>query len=202
MGLFNKNNGQQMSPRQLLKNRSANGRNNILIVLAFTAINMVLTITGNGTYFLFSAFIPYYLVTNGAVLCGMYPEEFYEEVTGAPYHSMEFYDKSYFVIMLAIAIVILAVYLLCWFFSKKESRRMGWMIGALVFFSLDTLAMIFLGGIAADMIIDYAFHGWVIFSFVSAILAIRKLKAMPEEVIEAVAYEPVPDTTEQLPPEE
>lgn len=202
MGLFNKNNGQQVSQRQLLENKVTGGRSNILILLAFTVVNILLAVTNSNTYFLFSAYVPYALVDIGMLLCGMYPQEFYEEIYEAPYHSLEFYDKSIFYVGMVVAIIILAVYLAIWFFSKKESSRLGWLIFALVFFGIDTLAMLLMGGIAMDMILDYVFHGWVIYSLVSGILAIRKLKQLPEEVVEAVAYAPAADAAEQLPPEE
>lgn len=189
MGFINKENGQQPPQRQLLENRFRSARYNILLVLIFTAVNILLAVTQSNLYFLFSAYIPYALVDLGMLLCGMYPEEFYEAFYGAPYHSLEFSSKVIFVIALAVAVVILVWYLMSWLFTKKV--KLGWMIFAFAFFVVDTLAMLIIGGISLDMLIDYVFHAWVLFSLLNGILAGRKLKKLPEEVVDAVAAEPV-----------
>ena len=47
---------------------------NLLLVVAFSVINIVLLVTNANTYFLFSAFIPYFVVDYGMYFCGLYPE--------------------------------------------------------------------------------------------------------------------------------
>lgn len=177
--------GQATTPRGQLENRYASARANLLLVVVFTAINLVLLISQSDTYFLFSAFIPYILTSFGVILCGMYPAEFYlEELM-----DVEFLDKSFFVVMLVISLIILGLYLLSWFLSKK---RGGWLIFALVFFSLDTLGMFLLGGFSMDSIVDVLFHAWVIFSLCSGVIAHSKLKKLPPEETAPAAEWTVP----------
>jgi hypothetical protein len=80
--------------------------------------------------------------------------------------------------MLVVAGVILVLYLLSWILSKKN--RYGWLIAALVLFSIDTLIMFAFAGLALDCIVDYLFHAWVIVSLSIGISNALKLKKMPE----------------------
>ncbi|MBQ8028597.1 MAG: hypothetical protein IJ262_04225 [Clostridia bacterium] len=146
---------------------------NLLLVVVFTAINVVLLVTNSNTYFLFSAFIPYFLADYGMYFCGMYPEEYYSDVP-----DMEFSQKSLFAITISIAVAILLLYFLCWYFSKK--KKIGWLIFALVLFVVDTLAMLGFSGFSSDMILDIVFHVWVIASLVGGIVNFKKLKKLPE----------------------
>lgn len=174
MGLFNKNQNketQTVSQRQKLEGRYVSARMNILWVVLFTVINLVLLVANSNTYFLFSAFIPYAIADLGMYICGKYPADFYES-------QFEAVDSSALVILLGVAAVICVLYLLCWLFSKKG--RVGWIIVALVFFTLDTVLML-LFGLGADSIIDVLFHGWVIISLSMGIAAHFKLKKLPEE---------------------
>lgn len=181
--LFCKDQTEQDVPlKQTLREKYLNARHNILLILVFTVINVVLLITNSNTYFLFSAYVPYMIVDLGMLLCGMYPIEYY----GTEFASLEFLGKGVFVAIMVIVAVILALYLLCWIFSKEIT---GWMVTALVFFCVDTAIMLLLNGIVSDMIIDLIFHGWVIFSLGSGISAYNKLKKLPAE--EEVPVEPI-----------
>ena len=186
MGLFNRNNNAatQLSPRQILENKYSSSCGNLLLVVVFTAINIVLLVANSNTYFLFSAYIPYLLADLGMYFCGLYPAEFY----GGSTVGMDFFSKSFLAVMLGIAAVILVLYLLSWVFSRKQ--KPGWLIFALVFFGIDTVAMLVLNGFAVDSIVDYLFHGWVIYSLFSGISAYSKLKKLPEEP-EQIVEEPV-----------
>ncbi|MBP3391602.1 MAG: hypothetical protein J6L76_02300 [Clostridia bacterium] len=178
--------------RQMLEGKYRNSRNNILLVVIFTAVNILLLVAESNTYFLFSAFIPYILVDFGRLVCGMYPAEFYEP-------GVEPLSKGVFAMLLIIAIVILAVYLLCWIFSKKN--KVGWLITALALFAVDTLCMFLLGGIQVEQILDIVFHVWVVVSLAIGIHAHFKLKKIPEQVIEVEAVEVQPAETEAEPEE-
>lgn len=192
MSLFNKNKSEtiQVSQRQILENKYLNARGNILLVVALTVINIILLVTNSNTYFLFSAYIPYALVDIGMSFCGMYPAEYYVDF----FDEIEFLPKEFFAVMLSIAIVILLLYFLCWIFSKKF--KIGWLIAALVFFGIDTLAMFMINGFVIDAVIDYVIHVWVIFSFANGLVAYSKLKKLPDETdqesdVLAVNGEPV-----------
>ncbi len=197
MGLFNKQKSAAEVPQsQMLQSRYANACNNVLLVVALTAINIILLATNSNTYFLFSAYIPFALVDVAMVLCGRYPAEFY---TG-DFAGMEFFPQSVFVIALCIAAVILLIYVLCWVFAKKQ--KCGWLIAALVLFLVDTVAMFALNGVILDSVFDYVIHVWVIISLVSGIAAFGKLKKLPAEpeadaVPMTEAEAPVPEITEE-----
>ena len=128
----NKNPG--VSDRRLYESKYNTARMNLLLVLAFTAINIILVLAGSYTYFLFSASIPYFLVDVGMLMCGKYPPEAYVgELAG-----MEFLPPAFLVILTILAVLILAAYVLCWVFSKK---KVGWLMAALILFVIDTLGM-------------------------------------------------------------
>ena len=163
------------SQRSVLSVKYTSSRHNLLFVVAFSLINLVLLLTNSGTYFLFSASLPYIIADWGMFLCGKYPAEIYAEY----YPEMTtFLDSSVLVVLVAIAVIIIALYLLCWIMSKKHGA--GWLIAALVFFCLDTAAM-FLLPIDVSFLLDIAFHGWVIYSLAVGIVANSKLKKLPEE---------------------
>lgn len=171
--LFQKNETLNIPEHQKLENRYKGSINNLLVIVLFSVVNIVLLVTNADSYFLFSAFIPYFLADYGMYYCGMYPEDYYYDVG-----EMEFLDKSYFVYALVIAAVILLVYLLCWFMAKK--KKIGWVIAALIFFALDTAAMLFFMGINMDMFMDILIHIWVFGYLINAIVVYRKMKKAPE----------------------
>ena len=177
------NQGVSLTPRQNYERKYKASRANLLLVVIATAINMFLIATGSDTYFLFSAFIPYFFTTIGMVQCGLLPPEYYEY----PMEDYIFYDKSLFVALLIISIILTSLYLLAWFMSRKN--RVGWLIFALVFFGLDTLGMLIFNGIAADGIIDIVFHAWIIYYLVVGIIAHNKLKNYPYEDEPVMAYQ-------------
>lgn len=171
----NESANEAVSQRQTLESKYTGARHNILLILAFSVINIILLVTNSNTYFLFSAYVPYVIVDLGMALCGMYPSEYYgEDLTG-----MEFLGKEFLTVTIVIAALLLVLYLLSWIFSKKN--RVGWLIFALVFFSIDTAMMLLLTGFSMDFIVDSIFHGWVIVSFAGGISAHYKLKKLPEE---------------------
>ena len=91
---------------------------------------------------------------------------------------MTFLNNSVFVVLLIIAVALSFVYLLAFLMSSKN--RVGWLVFALVFFGIDTLAMLFLGGISVETILDVIFHGWCIVSLILGIVSHYKLKELPE----------------------
>lgn len=171
--------------RRKLANQYNNTRHNLLLVVIFSLVNIALLAANSNTYFVFSAFIPYAIVDVAMFLCGRYPVEFYEDMTG-----LYFYDDSVFVAALIVALVMVAFYLLCWLLTKKG--RAGWMIASLVFFALDTVLMLLVNGLDASMMMDIIFHGWVLVSLFLGIRAHFKLKKMPEE-------EPAPEAQPEFP---
>lgn len=165
----------QTTLRSYYESKYATSRANLLLTAVFTVINLILLITNSNTYFLFSAFIPYYITSLGMLLCGRYPEEYYTDGL----EDIIFINDSFFAVTLTVAVVMVLFYLLAWLLSKK--RRVGWLILSLVFFSLDTILMLLLNGIALDWIMDILFHGYVIYFLIIGINAHFKLKKLPLE---------------------
>lgn len=139
-------------------------RSNLLLMIILTVVNIILLATGADTMLLFSATVPYYAVAFGII----------SEIS------------QLIVAGLLVAAVILVLYLLCWIFSKKHY---GWMIAALVFFILDSIAMIGLYILAEDFsgILDLVIHIWVLYYLIIGVRYGYKLKNIPPE--EAVEYE-------------
>ena len=147
---------------------------NLLLVVVFSAVNIVLLLVNADTYFLFSAFLPYFAVDYGMFLCGMYPEEYYYDMPDTT-----FVDKSFLGLYIAIAAAFLLAYLLCWYLAKK--KKIGAVILALVMFLIDTAAMLWLTGFVMDSIIDILMHIWVISYLVIGIVTYFKIKKSPQE---------------------
>ena len=152
---------------------------NLLLVVVFSAVNIVLLLVNANTYFLFSAFLPYFAVDYGMYFCGMYPEEYYYDVP-----DMVFEEKSFLGICIAIAAGFLLAYLLCWYLAKK--KKIGAVILALVMFLIDTVAMLWLTEFAMDSIIDILMHIWVISYLIIGIVTYFKMKKAPDELAEAI----------------
>ena len=169
-----------LTERKKLQTKFNNARANLLAAVAFTGINIVLLFVDASSYFLFSIFVPYFITLMAMLVTGKLPAEFYAE----DWAGYEFLDGSVFWIVLVIAIVIIGLYLLSWFLSKKN--KVGWLVFALVIFCIDTLLMLFLQGMS-ESIMDIIFHVWVIVSLTSGIIAYNKLKKLPEEEIVEIA---------------
>lgn len=180
MALFgNKAKNQNISERDLLLSKYHSGRHNLLLVVVFSAINLIMLLTNSGSYFLFSAYVPYFLGDLGMYQCGKYPAEVY----GEDFASMEFSDISFLIVAVAIAAVVIGVYLLCWILAKK--MKVGFIVFGLVMFAVDTAFFLLLFGINTEMILDIVFHAWVLISLVNAIVAYNKLKKLPPEEVAA-----------------
>ncbi|MBQ2254027.1 MAG: hypothetical protein II325_02610 [Clostridia bacterium] len=89
---------QSVALRNYLKMRYIQARGNLMLAVCLTAVNILMLLLQFTGMFLFSVTVPYY-----AVLFGMVEE------TG-----------TLFIPCLLFALAILAVYFLCWLFSKKN----------------------------------------------------------------------------------
>ncbi|MGM9605850.1 MAG: hypothetical protein ACI3XG_12395 [Faecousia sp.] len=126
----------------------AMGRSALLVVLCLTVLNLVLLIAGSNTYLLFSASVPYYLT----VMARGYDLAAYGGV-----------NQGYTWAALAISAVVLGLFLLCWFLSRKTP---SWLTAGLVLFVLDTICLAllcrFVFGGFMDSILDFFMHAWVL----------------------------------------
>ena len=197
MGIFfsNTTDNQQVSPREALQSKYNSARSNLLWVLAFTVINIVLLFADGSTYFLFSLFVPYALVLLGMLFTGRLTDKALPDELA----ELEALPDAVLTIMTVIAAVIILLYLISWIFSKKN--RVGWLIFALVLFSIDTGIFLLIGGISVDSIVDIVFHIAVIVLLAGGISAHSKLKKLPpeEEIVETTAevVEEVPEVIEE-----
>lgn len=145
----------QMSNRDQLQQAYNKARGNLLLVIILTAVNIVLFFLGSESMMLFSASVPFYGVVFG-------------------------YYMGLTVPAVILAVIILALYLVCWLQSKKKS---GWMTVALVLFILDTLVMAGMYLLIEDAsgFLDVLIHAWVLYYLILAISTGKKLKNLPEE---------------------
>lgn len=171
------------SERQLLAGRYNSARVNLILVVALTAINIIMVAAGIDSYFVFSANVPYLLTLLGAFYCGKLPEEFYEGGMDA----YEFLDPAVYTVLLVISILIVAAYLAFFFLSAKG--RVGWLIAAEVFFVIDTLAMFGYFGFDVSILMDIILHIYVVVTFAMGISAAFKLRKMPPEPAEPIVVE-------------
>lgn len=149
---------------------------NLLCVIIFTLINIFLLLTNSNSYFLFSAAIPRTLIDLGMFMCGKYPLEYYGNVL-----SYSFYGNGFFIAMIAGAVIVLGLYLLCWFMAAKKKKG-AWLIVGLVLFIVDTIMFFYWYGFATDMIIDLVFRVWIGFSLIQGITSFFSFKKLSAEL--------------------
>ena len=175
--LFQRTPAGAVSPtRGALEYRYRSARNQLLWIVGFSALNLILLVGGTNTRFLFSAIIPLMLVDLGMYLCGMYPVEEY----GAEYNELTFLDSGVFYAIVAVAFVIVGVYLLLWFLARKN--KYVWLIVAAVLFALDSVMVLFsMLGSPGGALLDLLFHAWIMYSLISGIISAVKLGNLPPE---------------------
>lgn len=175
---------------------------NILAMAALTLVNIVMIIVNANTSFPFSAAVPMYLVLLFSELCGMRSPEFYEQNYGADWESLDFMSSGLFWGIVAVAVLMVAVYFALWFFSRKKKV---FSIILMVLYAIDTLGLLGFCTVvyAFDFyaIIDLAFHAWVFYYLILAIKAWDGLQYAPSEAELAAQYAPIvpevtPDTVE------
>lgn len=173
----------QPSQHAIYGQRYKKSRMSLLLIFICTAVNLLLLVTGSDTYYLFSAYVPYFIAVTGMIFCGRFPPEYYEDGL----ENIVFYDTYVFVILLIIAVISALYYLLAWILSNKN--RVGWIIASLAVFGIDTAVMLILNGFAPEIMLGLVFHGLVIFHLITGVIAHRKLKTFPPEEDIAVLQE-------------
>jgi hypothetical protein len=152
-------NQQQLYYQKSNQYRSARG--SLLTIVLLSVIN-VFSMIFSGSYFLFSAYLPQLFIYMGLDLAA------------------ESGDSLFLIVAGVFAVIVVVPYLLCWIFSKKH---VGWMIGALCMFSLDSVLFLvdfvaFLQAGDFTMIIDLLIRIWAI---VSLILGVKHGLAAKKE---------------------
>ena len=146
--------GQKQTPEQ----KYNQARGNLMLVVAFTAINVVMLMLDSNTQFLFSAAFPSVAYALG---------DYLTEYTGI---------EMFRIGALMLAFGNIGLYLLCWFCAKKYR---GFMVFALVLFVLDCFAFLsefVIFEIDASIGMDVVFHVWVLWALISGVIAMAGLK--------------------------
>lgn len=150
-----------MDSRVELEKRYKGARSNLLLMTAFSVVNIVLLILNTGVSFLFSATAPSVLVGVGLI--------FKEEPTLNALGGVCF----------ALGFVIIGIYGLFYWLSKKYKV---FMLVSLIFFAIDTLLLLWVLslGFEASVLIDIAFHVWVLLSLGRGVWAWTHLMDLPD----------------------
>ena len=148
------------------------GRNNLLMVAGLTVLNIILYYAQSTITFPFSAFLP-----QAAVAIGLEGEY----VTGSP---------IFLVLGIFLAVLVIGFYVASALLSKK---RPGWFIAALIMFLIDTGILLWFcfPGFEVESLIDIAFHCWVLYYLVRAVIARSKLKLIAEQPAQVESAEGV-----------
>lgn len=148
-----------------LKKQIAAGRYALLVIQLLTVVNLAMVLLDRGSCFLFTASVPYYLTLLARGLDNGFADAAWT-VFGA-----------YTYAALAVSVVILALYFLCWLLSREHP---GWLAAAFVLFLLDSVAMLILThllyGSLLPMALDVFLHGWALWQLWQAVRANRKRK--------------------------
>ena len=149
-------------------------RGNLMLVVIFTAINLLLALLNTGYYFLFSATAPQFIFE----ICRLVAQELNNNV--------------FTIIGIFSAFLIIALYFIFFLLSK---RIRAFMLAALIFFSIDSLLFVyvfFLGAFDISMILDIVFHGFIMFSLINGVMAWSKLHHISDAEITAAMLPPPP----------
>lgn len=137
----------------------ANARRNLLSVPIFTTISVILLLTNSSSiHFLFGASIPFWLPAIATRIDNLL-------MIGHPFTIAAY----------AISMVSIFLYVLCWLFSHDWR---GWMIAALVLFSLDSLFMIgmmYTFHAYWRMILEFLYHVWIMCYLIRGVYSSGKL---------------------------
>ena len=185
MGLFSKKpmTAEQLAAeaqRKTPQGKYNSARSNLLLVVAFSLVNLVLTVVQADLYFLFSATFPW--------VAAVFGQAFAEEL-GAP---------VFLVVGIVLAVISIGLYFLCWLLSKKNY---GWMIAATILFGLDCILLLFF--LSADMVVDLVFHALVMYYLISGCIAGGKGGTQPMPAVPSDDPQTVyaPDGQLQTPPQ-
>lgn len=162
MNRRNANQNEDKSSREYQEQLLGRSRGFFLTIIIFTVINLVLLVLNQGTYFLFSASIPYYLTGISLVMDG-----------GAVGQNAA--------VALGVSAVLLGFYLLCWLLS---ARKPVWLTIGICIFAVDTAALIYvclkLLESPLDGLFDLLIHALLIWEMSKGVTAAKNLKDMPE----------------------
>jgi len=140
----------------------ARSRSNLLLVVAFTTINLFLHLTGSDFFLLFSATLP-------SLALGF----------------LDSWGPAGSGVIVAFA----AVFLYCLFWALAKRNRV-FILFALVFFTIDTIVFFYLlfvviAQFEGMFLVEVAFHLWIMFYLVTGAIAWYKLRDVDAEAVAA-----------------
>ena len=137
-------------------------RSNLIAMTVLTIVNIAAYFFGGNFGFPFSAFFPYAAVIFGDIFAA------------------ELGDPMIFYWGIALASISLILFFIGYILSKK---RHIWLTIVTVLYVLDLIFMTFIYFPDFDFsaLLDYVFHFWVLYYLVLGVIAVRKIKNLPEE---------------------
>lgn len=155
--------------RHTLETRYDKARAGLLLLTVFTLLNMSLVLLGQDLFFLFSASLPYQAVYLGMYRIGKLPDEVY----GAALKEMEFSAPSFLIAQTVAAVVLTALFFLCWI---RSARRSAYQLTlATLLLAADTVYLIKTAPLGAQTVIDLMMHALILFYLLSGIVAAMRL---------------------------
>ena len=155
-----------MQTHEQLTKKLSTARSNLLAMIVFTCVNIALIAMQSDWHFPFSAFIPTLMPYADSYFC------------------YQVYDYVFGTAGIIAAFIVVAIYAVFWALSKK---RAGFIVAALVFFSIDTLilfalvAFVALGGFDIFLLVELAFAAWIMYYLISGTRAWVQLRKLPPE---------------------
>ena len=145
-----------------------NARNNLIIVIVLTTVNIVLALLDANLYMLFSAPSAQLSFGFGQVW------------------SNEYQNNAFLIAGIAVSFAIIAAYFTCWLLANKHRVLL---LVACILFVIDSL--IFLGlilyvGMSGDFLIEIAIILWILYCMLNGAVAWYKLRGISAEEFNAV----------------
>ena len=156
--------------------RYRGARNNLLLLIVFTAINLLMPLLGIDRQYFFSASFPTTVYWWGDAI---------GEDLGMP---------ALRIGAMGIALGCVGLYLLCWLLAKK---RRGFMTAALALFGVDCLSLageFVIFELHSSMILNVLFHLWVLWGLIQGVRAASALKKLEQAQMVFVTEEQNPPT--------
>ena len=138
-------------------------RNNLLAVIAFTVINTILTVFDAEINFLFSATLPQFIFGLSRTL------------------DSEMGSNIFTIIGIVCAFIIIITYFIFWILSKRIRILI---LAALIFFCLDSLVLLMLIltiDFEFSILLEIAFHCWILYYLVVGTKAWNKMLGVSTE---------------------
>jgi hypothetical protein len=157
-------------------------RNNLLSVIIFTVINLILTYFDAGVNFLFSATLPQFVLEIGKAM------------------NTEMESNVLIIVGLIIAFIIIIPYFIFWILAKRVRVLI---LVALIFFSIDSLLLLYLifnMEFNFSVLLEIAFHVWILYYLINGVKAWYKLRSINTEVFNTILLEIKPNNINSTKP--